>query len=693
MNVISIDSHSSYLTEVKRLWRANKSTLGFFPDAAFAEYAARKQILVALDPDRNCIGYLLYRVSYMKATIVHLCVTSAHRGQGVARLLIDYLKHATKELHGIGLHCRRDYEANKLWPRADFIALDEKVGRSRDGEFLTFWWFDHRHPSLFKFADQEIVRSKIKAAIDSNVFFDLQDYSRRGSKESNALMADWLQGEIAICLTDEILNEINLNPDQLERKKERSFAQKFPSLPSPSSEEVNNNFEALKPLFPKKTHRSDESDIRHLARAIAGGAQFFVTRDTALLRMADEIENSFGLSIVRPSELIVHIDELVRKTAYQPVRVAGSLIQVNRVQSQQNSDLIAQFAQNEKKNDFEQRLYGFLSEPQRFEVNVVRDTDQRLLALVVYDKATTHRLDVPMFRVANSYLARSLTSHLILQTVMVSSNERRTITKISDPLLSESVEQSLPISSFAHVAEAWIKLNLSAAVTASELIEKLASITTDSAEEQAYLREVIQTTAHALQAKQMQTLLDAERILWPAKIVDLDIPTFIVPIKPEWAMHLFDERMAKQTLFGAKPEIALNRENVYYRAAKPRVLSAPARILWYVSSHRKYKGAMHIRACSQLDEVAVEYPSDLFKRFRRLGIYEWKDILGIAKGDIGNRIMAVRFSDTELFSTPVPWNDLQRILSCVEGHQSQIQSPVHISSESFAQIYRFGTQV
>ena len=120
------------MISVKKLWRANSATLGFFPDDAFAEYAARKQIVVALDSERNCVGYLLYRASYMTITIVHLCVDSKNRHKGVARALVDYLKQITKESKGIRMRCRRDYEANKVWPRLGFVALSDRPGRSRN---------------------------------------------------------------------------------------------------------------------------------------------------------------------------------------------------------------------------------------------------------------------------------------------------------------------------------------------------------------------------------------------------------------------------------------------------------------------------------------------------------------------------------------------------------------------------------
>ena len=32
---------------------------------------------------------------------------------------------------------------------------------------------------------------------------------------------------------------------------------------------------------------------------------------------------------------------------------------------------------------------------------------------------------------------------------------------------------------------------------------------------------------------------------------------------------------------------------------------------------------MTIKACSQLEEVVIGKPKELFRRFQRLGIYEW----------------------------------------------------------------------
>jgi len=47
---------------------------------------------------------------------------------------------------------------------------------------------------------------------------DLQD---ERNSETLALMADWLQDEIELCVTDEIFNEISRDKDEKRRKKRR----------------------------------------------------------------------------------------------------------------------------------------------------------------------------------------------------------------------------------------------------------------------------------------------------------------------------------------------------------------------------------------------------------------------------------------------------------------------------------------
>src|SRR6185503_6940914 len=100
-----------HLEGVMTLHRLNAKTLGFFPKGAFEEHAKLRRIIAALESDGIFLGYLLFRIARGRATIVHLCVAESARGKGVARVLVDRLKQETKSLEGIGLLCRRDYDA------------------------------------------------------------------------------------------------------------------------------------------------------------------------------------------------------------------------------------------------------------------------------------------------------------------------------------------------------------------------------------------------------------------------------------------------------------------------------------------------------------------------------------------------------------------------------------------------------
>lgn len=134
----------------------------------------------------------------------------------------------------------------------------------------------------------------------------------------------------------------------------------------------------------------------------------------------------------------------------------------------------------------------------------------------------------------------------------------------------------------------------------------------------------------------------------------------------------------------------MSLENVYYRAARPLILSAPGRILWYVSQQKDYPESMQIRACSYLREVLIGSPKNIFNRFRRLGVFAWRDVKQIVNDDLDRPIMGFCFSHTELLSKPISWAHLQEILEEKEGKRSQIQSPLKISTDCFIELYRVG---
>ncbi len=77
----------------------NSKTLGFLPYVAFEKYAKQGQLIGAFNKSTNeLLGYLLYRISYNKVTIVHLCINETKRNNKTANKLVDFFKKEHKTI-------------------------------------------------------------------------------------------------------------------------------------------------------------------------------------------------------------------------------------------------------------------------------------------------------------------------------------------------------------------------------------------------------------------------------------------------------------------------------------------------------------------------------------------------------------------------------------------------------------------
>jgi hypothetical protein len=245
---------------------------------------------------------------------------------------------------------------------------------------------------------------------------------------------------------------------------------------------------------------------------------------------------------------------------------------------------------------------------------------------------------------------------------------------------------------FSRVGGEWLRISLDFAGSSAGLLGELEALRERVQSISAVADKIEQVLTTAMKEQDRLSLADVERRLWPAKILEAPIPTFIVPIKAFWAQHLFDEQIARQTLWGAREDLALRVENVYYRSSlNSGGISSPARILWYVVHNPQYLLSRHVRACSLLDEVAVGRPEPLFRRFQRLGVYEWPDVLRTARGSAENEIMALRFSNTELLRNPISVKELSQIFRDTEGKHPVLQSPLRISPQSFTRLYKLAS--
>lgn len=695
-NICQLDvrKNKEKLSDVMRLWRADSATLGFFTSGAFEEYAEKGQILVALDSSDCCVGYLLYRISRDCAVIVHLCVAPMQRGQGAARLLVDYLKQQTSRLRGIRLSCRRDYEVASIWPKFGFVALEEHPGRSHEGKPLTTWWFDHGHPTLFSSASEQALDDKICVAIDANIFFDMGDAADEESAESKTLIADWVQANVELCVTPELFNEIDRNNDPSARDRERKRAHWLRLLQG-NRKKYEEYERALRPLYSKPLSPQDESDIRQVAYALSADAQFFVTRDSILLDHGETIYKKFGLSVIRPSDLIIHLDRLESEQDYQPVRLAGTGYTRRPVQSGELEELIESFQQSaagETAAVLRRTLVSLASDPQHCGCYVIRSDAAEKIALYAYKEKTDVVTEVPLLRVRSTSLGQTIARYVAATIHLRHSSRRSSITRVTDNFLHHSVTRALVEANYILAGKIWTRIGVSKIGPASSVIDTLEHLSSANIDESHLIKNIVSELNQKTVFEDSVAGSEIEKSLWPAKITNLSLTNYIIPIKPAWAKDLFDENLANEDLFGAKLDLALQQEGVYYRKNHFEAPKAPGRILWYVSNAPGFRGSGYVRACSVLDAVLVGKPKELYGKFRRLGVYDWKNIYEASGRDLDVKLMVIRFSHTELFENPIPWATVKMILKD-RSVKSNLRSPQRIDVATFTHLYKMGRNI
>ena len=694
--IVEVDTNSGVLFGIKALAKRNSATLGFLPEGAFDAYAQRGWVLVAIFKG-DVVGYVVYRVSRMRAVLVHLCTDEGHRGRGIARQLFRSVVSRTCELRGILASTRRDFPAHTMWPRLGLAAIGERPGRGRKQSVLTHWWYEHPHPTLFSNSASYVgAQSPIDVAIDLNVFYDLvMPSSREGADESRSLQSDWLIDEIQLCVTGELFNEINKLSSPQARQGRRTLAHEFKRI-SGAAEAFEKTYSSLSSIMGEAKEERQSANLRHLAHTAAADVEFFVTRDAQILGFQKEIESETGVIPVRPLDLVIEIDQVRNIASYQPVRLRGSTLQVNKVEKQQRKRLEGIFvneACGERKSVFRQRLSAMVQSHRAVNAAVILD-DGEPIALFGLERSKPNILAVPCLRLRRGRLARTLAREIVTMAVDSSITENRSITSVTDEWLEPYVEEVLAESGFVRTGVQWLKLNYSAIGTENDVsagLGRLVKLVGESGLELPGTQGVPLQTGRSLTAA--ETVL-IEKNLRPLKLINNALDTLVIPVKAPWAQHLFDSGLAEQTMFGARPDLVLNWENAYYRSHRSLGdISAPFRILWYVSQDSRYIGTGQIRAYSVGSSVEVLPAHLAYDRYKRLGVYEWQQVLRISGGEREGPVMVIRFCDTEMFKNPIEGKRFGALLELSDQKRPVLKGPQRISEAAFAKIYGEGQSV
>ena len=610
------------------------------------------------------MGYVAYRVPRDEVRIAQLVVDPESRGRGIARLLVDELKHTHASRRGIGLRCRRDWDASTAWPKLGFTSLGERPGRSAAGSLLTEWWLDFGHPDLMSWAPGE---TETAAIIDANVFLDLHGCVGPDA-ELTKQMLESLSDRLDLVVSAELLIELNRGEDPTERQRLIQLASaRYPQVradPAKVDEWSAQLMESTNPsgdLSPQ-----DRSDIRHVAWAAAAGVPIVLTRDDRASKRLEGVARAKADVIVcHPSTLPAVLHERESTGAYAPAALAGTQYEVQEITD--NLALAADFLDtgaSERRQHFDRRIRQLAAQRPTSSLRLIRDAVGTPRALLGTTSGSSG-LQVTIARLKKGLLEATLAAHLVDMVRRTAAESRQALMQISDPHCSDRLRKAFRTDGFVDTDAGILGLGLDARVSRHEVADLV----------HAHLpTEIRDATADLKIAQQATPAAVLEHALRPLRVLDADLPTWLVPIRQQWASDLFGY---PDMLTTRDNDLGLGIEHVFYKRQKAGE-HAPGRVLWYMNSP-----GSEVFGCSLLTRVDDAPAQDLFRRYRRLGVYKFADVQACERRD--GKARALNVADTELFPRPISLRRL-RELAAGHDHPLQLQGASRVSPQLFSSI-------
>jgi GNAT superfamily N-acetyltransferase len=663
-----------FISQVIALGDSARRTLGLMPYTVFEQAAADGTLLTAVRGGQ-VVGYALYALPRQVVRLRHLCVAEEARGSGIARLLVDAISARHADRSGISLKCRTDYSVNRMWPELGFTAQGEVPGRSKKRLPLTVWWRDHGHPNLFSFAESI---GLLRVAIDQNVFLDLEtDPERHGAAESRALLADWLADQIDLVVTHELTRDLSRMPDGRDKSRLQNATMRYHRLAFDRS--------AVDALTSRLIHHvletqrldlsadpRDHSDVRHVAEASLAGVTVLATRDQKLMDWAAGAVELSAVRVMHPADVVLYVDELSRAQAYRPAQLHATGYQLAPVRSGSESELLTFLHRNEgeQKTQYLALTRRVAADGQNWTRTVLHSPDGAPIAFYAMG-GRDEVIEVPIFRIAATRLEQTITRQLLFQVRDRARREGHSIVRITEPNLTNETRRIIHEEGFIKLDHGWTALVIGACGAAAAVD----ALVTSTAERAGLSLPTLRPGLSPV------IVAELERTMWPVKITDSDLPTYLVPIKHTWSSDLFG---VPPTMTPRPNMLGLSREHVYYRSPIPPT-PAPARLVWYVTDAPRGGMAAAI-ACSRLEESVIGKPAVLFQRFSHLGVWRLDQIALAAKRGSAE---ALRFADTEIFEQPVRLRRLKQ-LAAIHRRTLTLRSRHKISADLFAAIYQEG---
>ncbi len=371
--------------------------------------------------------------------------------------------------------------------------------------------------------------------------------------------------------------------------------------------------------------------------------------------------------------MTLHVDELRQAQMYRPADLMGTEFRSGEVAPGAEEELVAFFNQTggDDGSAFAERLRALDQGKVAWRRELLRDGQGHPVALYAWALGG-RTLVVPMLRTTTHPLEETLARQLLFLLKRLGRDSGAEIVRVSDSHPSEAAKSAAGDDGFFEPRGELVALVVDVCGTASEVGTAAGGVARELAVQPGIPAELASVV---------------ERAWWPAKVIDSELPSFLVPIRPRWSTELFN---VPAMLIPRSESLGISREHVYYRSSGRRRESVPARLLWYVSEGSSPSEGQMVVGSSRLDEVLIDTPDTLFSKFEHLGVYGQTEVREAA--DASGRAMALRFSDTEIFPKPVT---LRRLTSLARGRgiplsPGSLISLSKISSELFQAVYQEG---
>jgi hypothetical protein len=475
---------------------------------------------------------------------------------------------------------------------------------------------------------------------------------------SRFLLDDWVGELLELCITDEVLSESNDTDDPDLRRALVTTARGYRNL-SQHGAPWERHLGRVADLVP----RAGVADHRHLARAIEGGATYFVTRDSKVLEGASSLQGEYGIDVLSPESLLYALDRDRREDRYEPATLQGTDYTERQMGADEQDEFVAALlntGEGERAHVLRGKVRSALANRRAAEVRVVRDPNGTVVAGALRIRHDDY-LEVGALRVGRiGRLTDTVARQIAFQQRREAANRRLARVVVTDVCPQPAVLRALDAESFE--VDAGLRV---------------CRVTTG-------IVPADQALGHE---RTIQGAAAFERRCWPAKLCDGGLTTWMVAIKPAYAEQLLDANLAAASLFPREPELGLSREHVYYWApGNTTKLVGPARVLWYVAQSPPGYPVGQVRAVSHLVEVITDRPRSLHRRFSRLGVWSQEQVE--AAGRRTGSAMALRLTDTQLFADPIDLRDLREMYRSDGRRFAAPRAPVRVSERMFRLIYQ-----